>query len=80
MTDKDLIDKLIKLNNEAAPSPWYGNANIPFNASIDKPRPSLSKHDSKCPHYWRVEDVALVLELRNNLDQLLALAKKGLDD
>ena len=56
------LKKLRQVALEATPGPWGPwSANIPFNVVVVKPAPSLSKHDSKQPTYWRYEDGLHVL-------------------
>ena len=54
-----------------SPAPWSGSVNIPFYGTLDKPGPSLSKHDSERSNYWKVEDVEFVLSARNGDMQYL---------
>ncbi len=69
MTNKiETIEKLLK---EKTQTTWIGHANIPFYAWLEKPAPSLSKHDSECPTYWRIEDVNFVLWCANGGVQML---------
>lgn len=56
------IEKLIK---NKTPGLWTGAANAPFYATLEKPAPSLSKHDDERPTYWRIQDVEFVLAMAN---------------
>ena len=73
------LNELEEDEKKATPAPWTGGSNRPFHANIDKPAPSLSKHDRKRPDYWRYEDVVVALKARNNLKELIRLAKLGLE-
>lgn len=59
---KDIETRL----KESTPGNWTGSSNQPFYATIDKPAPSLSKHDRERPHYWRIADVTFVLAAHNH--------------
>ncbi len=65
------IDEIQKYLDKATPGPWSGNGNVPFYATLKKPAASLSKHDTPYSPHWRVEDVELVLNLRNGDAQFL---------
>lgn len=71
MNRQDLINFLKEKDKKAHPAPWSGSANYPFYACIDKPRPSLSKHDQERPQYMMIEDVDLLLFLRNNVSHII---------
>ena len=51
-----VINKIKELLPKIHPLPWYHSANIPFYVSLEKPRTSLSKHDSDRPSYWHYDD------------------------
>jgi hypothetical protein len=71
MTTVDIIAiKTLEFAKKATNRPWTGNENYPFNASIDKPAPSMSKHDSDRPSYWRCDDVYFALHAINNIEEL----------
>lgn len=72
MTLTQIIERFWKYHKEATPQPWEGSANTPFYASIDKPAPSLSKHDNDRPHYWRCEDVNYALTAINEAPKIIA--------
>lgn len=71
ITKSMLLEQLEKLESEATPAPWTGTGNIPFYAFLDKPAPSLSKHDTPTSPHWRIADVELVLFVRNNLKDII---------
>lgn len=55
---------------------WTASANLPFNVDVKKPRPSLSKHDDKCPTYWHMDDALFILNARQDVAFLLDLVKQ----
>jgi hypothetical protein len=65
------IEKIEKYLEKATPGNWTGHMNYPFYAVIDKPAPSLSKHDSERPNYWKIDDVEFVLVMKNGGVQFL---------
>lgn len=71
ITRGQFLEELERLNAQATPAPWTGTSNIPFYAFLDKPAPSLSKHDTPTSPHWRIADAELVLFLRNNVDTIV---------
>jgi len=59
------LDEFKALVSKATVAPWSGSVNTPFYGVLEKPAPSLSKHDHTRPHYWREHDVRFVLRARN---------------
>ncbi len=56
------LKKLREVAEKASPGPWGPwMANIPFYIEVQKPSPSLSKHDDERPTYWACEDALFVL-------------------
>ena len=55
--------------------PFTGTANIPFYVQLEKPRPSMSKHDSKRPDYWDMDDGYYILACANYMPEILAHIK-----
>lgn len=51
--------------------PFTGSENYPFYVSLDKPRPSLSKHDGKCANYWHIDDGYYMLRCVNEMPKIL---------
>ena len=68
---KSRLDEIEARLAATSPAPWSGSGNLPFYATLDKPGPSLSKHDSERNDYWKVEDVEFVLSARNGDMQFL---------
>lgn len=68
---KERLLNIKELEKNATPGPWTGQANYPFYACIDKPAPSLSKHDAERPNYWRIEDVKFVVTARTEVPMLI---------
>jgi hypothetical protein len=57
------LKRLREVAMKATPGPWGPwNSNMPFYVVVDKPAPSLSKHDDDRPTYWRFEDGVFVLQ------------------
>ena len=49
-----------------------GHVNYPFSGYIEKPRPSLSKHDRERPHSnWHVDDVNFLCSAYPDIELLL---------
>lgn len=65
------IQKIEQLLKEATPGNWTGEGNEPFSITLRKPAPSLSKHDSDRPTYWRCQDAMFVLVMKNVGTQFL---------
>ena len=65
------LKQLKLLLDNKTQSTWTASGNLPFYAELDKPAPSLSKHDSERPTYWRVQDVEFVLAMANGGVQAL---------
>lgn len=69
-----LFDKMKEIESKAAPiEKWIGTANIPFYGYLQKPRPSLSKHEGsehseRMLHY---DDLMFILAARRNMPKLL---------
>lgn len=63
---KDIIEKASPVENWG---PY--TANIPFYAIVNKPSPSLSKHDLERSEYWKVEDAVFVAMARRELPKLI---------
>jgi hypothetical protein len=56
------LKRLKQIAQDATPGPWGPmNANYPFYVDMEKPAPSLSKHDQDRPTYWRYQDAIYVL-------------------
>jgi hypothetical protein len=56
------LQSLKEIASKATPGPWgEWGCNYPFYVDVKKPAPSLSKHDSERPTYWRMEDALFVL-------------------
>lgn len=57
MSDLAIDRKLEYIENllKKVQLPWEGYSNIPFYVEVKKPRPSMSKHDSR-PTYWDYDD------------------------
>lgn len=65
--------------------PWTGSANIPFYVVVQKPRPSMSKHDDR-PVFWNYDDgeylyacvnwVPFILDYVRRLRRVVAAAKR----
>ena len=49
------LNELKNIAKKATPGPYKVVGNIPFYAVVEKPAPSLSKHDER-DTYWRYED------------------------
>ena len=62
MTKLEELEKIIKAKT---PTTWYGTMNYPFYVSLMKPAPSLSKHDSERPTFWKMQDAEFVLAMAN---------------
>lgn len=77
---KTYISELRELESKASKGPWTAVANIPFYAVLNKPSPSLSKHDSERPEYWNIDDVKFVLQARNELSRLLDLLERAVNE
>ncbi len=80
--------ELRKIAESATPGPWGSwCANTPFYVDVQKPAPSLSKHDNERPTYWRMEDALfvlhfnpkIVLELLDEIERLKEIEWKYLD-
>ena len=65
------IEQMEKALEKATPANWQSSGNWPFYAVMNKPAPSLSKHDDTRPNYWRYDDVSFVLLCRNGGVQML---------
>lgn len=65
------LENLQKLCDEATPGPWTASGNYPFYVDLEKPASSLSKHDNKRPTYWRYQDGIFVLASRDAMPKLL---------
>lgn len=67
------LKEMREIANKATPAPWTGGANIPFYAYLNKPAPSLSKHEgtARGRHLWRIEDVTFVVAAREIMLELL---------
>ena len=50
------IKRLRKFAEEATQTWIDAHSNIPFYVVVNKPAPSLSKHDLERPNYWKMED------------------------
>jgi hypothetical protein len=69
---KDAIKKIyerVKLATQGRWGPY--SANLPFHAIVTKPAPSLSKHDTEEPTYWRCEDAIFVAHAVEDILYLL---------
>ena len=77
MNFDDWLTRLKEYEQKATPKEkWEGYSNTPFYAVLEKPAPSLSKHDYERPHYWRCEDVNYVLFTRHQMAKLLEVVEK----
>ena len=77
MTKLETYLKEVSERAEAAtPGPWVAYANMPFNVDLQKPRPSLSKHDAVKPTYWHPHDALFVLHARTDIPTLLKIIKR----
>ena len=76
MDTKKRLDEIEKRVNAMYAGEWTCNANMPFNADVVKPRPSLSKHDVSRPTYWHMDDALFVLNARQDVLFLLDLVKQ----
>ena len=56
--------------------PWTASANVPFYVNMKKPRPSMSKHDSRCPTYWDYYDGCYALMCANEMPKILEYIKE----
>lgn len=69
------MEELRKLKDicfKATPGPWGPyRANVPFYAEVNKPSPSLSKHDHERPSYWRIEDAIFIAAASENMLPLI---------
>lgn len=67
MNVKELnLEEIEERFNKSTQKRWTGGMNYPFYGYVDKPSPSLSKHDSTQFHYWKPEDVEFVLWAHNH--------------
>lgn len=71
------IKELEELCEKATPGPWTGSSNIPFYSILDKPSPSLSKHDTPYSRHWRIADVEFVVVARNSFPEALKDLKQA---
>jgi hypothetical protein len=69
-----LFDKMKEIESKAAPiEKWTGSMNYPFYGDLDKPRPSLSKHEGT-EHDQRMlhcDDLSFILVSRRTVPKLL---------
>jgi hypothetical protein len=69
-----LFDKMKEIESKAAPiENWTGTANIPFYGVLDKPRPSLSKHEESesFKNVLHCDDLYFILVARRAVPKLL---------
>ena len=70
--------ELRKIANKATRDWVVGKGNVPFYVDVQKPAPSMSKHDDERPTYWKYDDgvfvccfsPAHILELLDEIDRL----------
>lgn len=75
--NRERLERIKERLKTVTPGPWGPySANIPFNAIVTKPAPSLSKHDSERPTYWRVEDAVFVATAVDDMKYLIALLEE----
>ena len=71
------IEEIKERLSKATPGPWGPySANIPFNATVTKPAPSLSKYDDEQPTFWRCEDAVFIARAHPDLTFLLAVVEE----
>lgn len=70
-----LLSELEQARLEATQTEWTGTSNIPFYATLNKPAPSLSKHDTPNSPHWKIEDVKFVLLSVNHIIDLIKAAR-----
>lgn len=73
MTDEEL-KRLKKVCEDATPEDkWTGTGNYPFYVILEKPAPSLSKHEGtpRAARMWRYQDGAFILEARRAMPKLI---------
>lgn len=69
----DKLQKIKEITNNATPvEKWCFGANVPFYVDVQKPAPSMSKHDDKRPTYWRYEDGLFVGMARHEMPNLIS--------
>lgn len=59
--------------NKVLPTWTAFGGNIPFYVDVQKPRPSLSKHDNERPTYWHYDDGAFVAAAPYDMQFLLEI-------
>lgn len=73
MTEKELTE--IKTRAEKAADNWTGYSNYPFDTTLNRPRMSLSKHDSEqynLIQYLHCNDAALIVSAKKDILKLIA--------
>lgn len=63
--------KLLKNLIKKVELPWTFSGNYPFNVTVNKPGPSLSKHDEH-PTVWHWDDGSYLAAAVNELPSLIA--------
>ena len=76
------VEEIQQRLDKATPAPWGPySANIPFYVEVTKPAPSMSKHDSTRPTYWKYDDGIFVAcayqDIKYLLERIKELEKKS---
>lgn len=72
--NKEDFDNIKKYWEKAAPEDkWGGSSNHPFYVILDKPRPSLSKHEGtpRGENMWHMDDGIFIVGAKKNMGQLI---------
>jgi hypothetical protein len=64
------LDYIRQRHAAATPGPWKGHINYPFYGVVEKPAPSLSKHDDERPRYWRYQDAIFTVNAHTDMTYL----------
>lgn len=71
---KEDFDNIKKYWEKAAPEDkWGGSCNYPFYVVLNKPRPSLSKHEGtkRSENMWHMDDGIFIVGAKKNMGQLI---------
>jgi len=68
---KEILEEAKELCDAATEGPWSVSANLPFYGIVEKPKPSLSKHDAEEPTFWAVDDAKFHTVSRTLMPRLI---------
>jgi hypothetical protein len=73
MTEEEFRDIKLRWEKAAPEDKWTGTANIPFYVVLEKPRPSLSKHEGtkRGADMWHYDDGIFVACAKRDMGKLI---------